>query len=407
MHNARIAGVPPAPETLVPRLFHLPVVASIAALLALAAAPSRAEPAAERLEPVAPSPAVTESATTSPGAPDAAATEAVGTEPAPPTPPAPTPPVPPAAETQEALEQRLTTCSIPREEEFLGLEWARRTSYRSVCLASHWFDGLFGDEAFDPKEGSINGYFAMVTEKRQDGGWETAPRLRTRIRLPQASKRFDLFFDRDKESQSIAGETAALRPEATLPGEGSTNQLGIGYDLARGVSDLLNLRLGLRLRSSGPELFVRSRYHATLADTGIGLWNLEQTFFWITHDGFGETTALEYQYHLGGPYVVRWQGSGTFSQQSDGLRWNSNLSLLHAIDADRALQWSFGGNGETGQFDPVAAYGPRVTYRQRLQRRWLILELYAGVDRVQTETIPDRTSQAYVGARIEAHFSPP
>lgn len=315
------------------------------------------------------------------------------------------PVVPP--EPLEVLHQRLSTCSIPEEEEFLGLEWARRTSYRSVCLASHWLDGLFGDEAFDPEEGRINGYFALVSENRDDGSWKVTPRLRTRVRLPQASKRLDLFFDRDRESQSIAGESPALRPEANLAGEESSNQFGIGYDLKRGLAHLLNVRLGLRVRSWRPELFARSRYSVTLADTGQDRWNLEQTLFWIKHDGIGETTALEYQRHLGGPFVLRWQGSGTFSQQSDGLRWNSNLSVFHALGNDRALHWSFGGHGETGHAEPVTAYGPRLSFRERLKRRWVIVEVYTGVDRVQTEQVPVRTSRAYVGMRLEAHFSPP
>lgn len=358
--------------------------------LALATAPCLADETAG----TAADDRASQAAETPAGTPAEAAAETVPAAPA----------VPP--ESPEALEQRLTSCSIPRGEEFFGLDWARRTSYRSVCLASHWVDSLFGEEEFDVSEASINGHFALVTETRDHGGTEVTPRVRTRVRLPQASKRLDLFFDRDKESQSIAGEAAGLRPESTLPGEESTNQLGFGYDLRRGIDELLNVRLGLRIRSWRPELFARSRYSVTLADTGTARWNLEQTLFWIKRDGVGETTALEYQRHLGGPFLFRWQNSATLSQQSDGLRWNSSLSLFQAIDPDRALQWSFGGHGETGQAERVAAYGPRVSFRERLRRRWLIVEVYTGVDRVQTEQMPVRDSQSYVGMRLEAHFSP-
>lgn len=328
------------------------------------------------------------------------------------TPPAPAaspdePAAPPLSpeQAEQLRTQNLISCSIPEEAEFFGFEWARRTSYRSVCLASHWLDGLFGDNPFDPKEGQVNGYFALITEKRQGNGLETTPRVRVRVKLPQASKRFDLFFDRDKESQSIAGESAALHPEAT-PEEASTNQVGVGYLLHKGVDELLNFRLGLRLRDWRPELFVRSTYAAILADSGTGRWNLEQTLFWKKAEGFGETTGLEYQRHLGGPHVFRWGSSATLSELSDGLRWNTTLSVFQALADDRGIQWSYGANGETRRPESVSNHGLRISYRQRLQRRWLVLEIYTGIDRIKDENHPQRESQAYLGARLEAHFNP-
>ncbi|HET6719074.1 MAG TPA: hypothetical protein VFH22_05485 [Rhodocyclaceae bacterium] len=312
----------------------------------------------------------------------------------------------PAAETPEAQELRLSSCSIPQEAEFFGFEWARRTSYRSVCLASHWLDGLFGDNPFDPKEGQINGYFALVTEKREDGGWDSAPRIRTRIKLPQASKRFDLFFDRDRESQTIASESAALHPETSAATEESTNQVGIGYLLHQGMTELLNVRLGLRVRSEKLDLFARSQYTAIFAENPTGRWNFQQTLFWRTTEGFGETTALEYERHIGGPNIFRWSNSATYSEITDGFRWNSVFSLFHALNEDRAIQWSYGANGESGQVESIASHGPRVSYRQRLEQRWLVVEVYTGIDNIKDELMTSRREEAYVGARIEAHFSP-
>lgn len=318
---------------------------------------------------------------------------------------APPEPVTPA-ETPEAQELRLSSCSIPQEAEFFGFEWARRTSYRSVCLASHWLDGLFGDNPFDPKEGKINGYVALVTEKREGGGWDGAPRIRTRVKLPQASERFDLFFDRDKESQTIANESAALHPEASAATEESTNQVGIGYLLHRGMTDLLNFRLGVRIRNQKLDLFARSQYAAFFAETPTSRWNFEQTLFWRTAEGIGETTALEYARHIGGPNIFRWSNSATYSETSDGFRWNSVFSFFHALREDRAIQWSYGANGETGQVESIANHGPRVSYRQRLEQRWLVVELYTGIDNFRDDLMTRREDQAYIGARIEAHFSP-
>ena len=303
--------------------------------------------------------------------------------------------------------QRLATCSIPEEDEFFGFEWARRAGFRSVCLASHWVDGLFGDNPFDPKEGKINGNVSLEVESRQHRGLEIMPRIRSSVKLPQASKKIDLFFDRDKESQSIGGASSALHSDNKAPTEEATNQLGIGYQVYQGLADLLNFRIGVRLYSWRPELFVRSRYAVTFAESKTDHWNFEQTLFWKKSEGFGETSGLEYQRHLGGPYLFRWQNGATYSETSVGVRWNSSVSIFHALSDENAIQWTYGANGETGEADPMASHGPRVMFRQRLSRRWLVLELYTGIDHVKTALDPVRQSQAYVGAKIEAHFNPP
>ena len=316
-------------------------------------------------------------------------------------------PTPPTAPPLDEKQQILSSCSLPKESEFFGFEWARRTSFRSVCLASHWIDGMFGENEFDPKEGEVNGYIALNSERRSHEQSETLPTIRVSLRLPQASKKFDLFFDRDLERQSIAGESAALRPESRTETDARTNQLGIGYQLYQGVVDLLNVRIGARVRSLRPELFARSRYAATLADSGTDRWHFEQTLFWIKDDGFGEFTGLEYQRHLGGPFALHWQNGASYAEATRGVRWSSAISLFHAIDNDRGIQWSYGANGETGLPTPLANHGPRISYRQRAKQRWLIFETYLGLDYPKDEVQTVRQSQAYIGARIEAHFNPP
>lgn len=313
-----------------------------------------------------------------------------------------------AAETKEANRSAaVTTCSLPEEEEFLGLEWARRTTFRSVCLAAHWVDSLFGEDPFDPKTGRINGHVSITADRRQGGSTEVIPRVRASVKLPNVSRKVDLFFDRDKESQTIVGESDALHPETTKTGEETSSQLGVGYQLHQGLRELMNIRAGIRIRAWKPEPFARSRYDVTFADTGTDRWTFGQTLFWRKGDGFGETSSLDYERHLGGPFILRWGNSATFSEETDGLRWNSGLSVFHAITNDDAMQWSYGGGGETGSVIKLARHGPRVTYRHRMKQRWLVFEAYAGVENIKNDTLPKREARSYVGAKIQASFNPP
>ena len=312
------------------------------------------------------------------------------------------------AEKEEASRRdAVGTCALPVEEEFLGFEWARRFGFRSVCLTAHWVDSLFGDQAFDPKEGRINGSVSWTTERRQGGDWSNSPRLRASVKLPNVSKKVDLFFDRDKESKTIAGESAALHPEGNLRNEENTSQIGIGYQLYKGLADLANIRFGVRVRAWKPEPFASSRYAVSFADNSIDRWNFAQTLFWKRGEGFGETSSLDYERHLGGPLILRWGSSVTLSEITDGLRWSSALSVFHALSADKALQWSYGANGETKAAAPLTNHGPRVSYRQRLKQRWLIFEAYTGIDNLKNDDLTRRVQSSYVGAKIEAHFNTP
>lgn len=308
---------------------------------------------------------------------------------------------------EDARKESITTCQLPEEKGFFGLEWARRTSFRSACLTAHWLDSKFGDGVFDAKEGKINGYVALVTDKREGDSWDLTPRLRISAKLPNVTKKLDVFFDRDKETQTIAGKTTALHPEATTPGEENTNQVGVGYELHKSVTDLLNVRVGARIRSWKPELFAQSRYFVTFANTEVDRWNFTETLFWRRHEGLGETSSLEYERHLGGPFILSWGNGATVSEATDGISWSTVLTLSHALSNDKGLQWSYGASGETKQSEPLANHGPRVTYRQRLKQRWLIFETFIGVDHLKSDASAPRQTQTYFGAKIEAHFNPP
>lgn len=306
-----------------------------------------------------------------------------------------------------ALQQTSASCTLPEVSDLPGLEWARQSSFRSVCLTAHWLDGLFGTEPYDPVAGVITGFLALDLEKRQGENAEVLPRLRTTFALPNVSRKLDLFFDRDKESKTISGESAALHPEGLTKDEASTNQIGIAYKLYRDLNAALDTRVGLRFRDGRPDLFVRASFRTPFADSGTDRWNIDQSLFWTNQDGAGETTLLDYERHLGGPFLLRWRNSASFSQTTDGIRWTSGLAVFHALTDDRAMQWAWGANGESGLAEKLTSHGPRITIRQRLRQRWLVLEAYVGIDHLKSADLPTRTPQNYLGAKIEAWFNPP
>lgn len=152
---------------------------------------------------------------------------------------------------------------------------------------------------------------------------------------------------------------------------------------------------------------MRSRYSRSFARSERAEWRVGETLFYRHLEGFGETTTLDYERRLGGPFIFRWSTSATLSQVTEAFRWGSGATILHPLDDRRTLLYSLSAGGETGQAVPVASFGPRLAYRQRLDRKWLFGELYVGVDRPKSEPGATRAEVPYVGAKLEAHFQAP
>ena len=296
------------------------------------------------------------------------------------------------------------SCTLEPDDEFIGLDWTRRKTYQGICLSARWLDSLFGDDPYDLTAYPIEGFVGFDYEQRKDGSPAFKPRVRMRVKLPNLSKRLDLFFERDDENKTIVGESDSTVTRQLGSGEQNTSQVGLGYEFMRGIDSLLNFRAGLRLVNGTIDPFVRSRYSLSFAKEARSEWRFGQSLFWRHIEGFGETTSLDYENRIGGPFIFRWNNSATVSQITESFRWGSTASVLHPLDEIRTLLYSYSAGGDTGTAVPLASYGPRVSYRQQLHRRWLFGEVYVGNNSVKSEAGVERKDVPYIGAKIEAHF---
>lgn len=299
----------------------------------------------------------------------------------------------------------LTTCTLDPDEEFIGLDWARRRTFEGVCLSARWLDRLFGDETLDLNKYPIEGYVGFDLEKTRGSSPSLSPKIRLRLRLPNLSNRFDVFFERDDENKTIVGESDSAVTRQLGSGQQNTAQVGLGYEILRGIDSLLSFRAGIRLTNRKPDPFVRSRYNLSFGKSERAEWRVGQSLFWRQVEGFGETTTLDYERRVGGPFIFQWNNSATVSQVTEAFRWGSSVTVLHPLDERRTMLYSYSADGQTGQPDAVSRFGPRVSYRQQMNRRWLFGEVYIGSYRVKGDGIGERKEFPYVGAKIEAHFT--
>jgi hypothetical protein len=298
-------------------------------------------------------------------------------------------------------------CEIPPDRELMGLDWTRRTAFRAVCNAAAWFDGLFGDIGYEDAAPGVRGRISLEWEHREDSGDTFRPRFRVRIPLPNLQDRFSLYVEREDETQSIEGRNVEgqqiVQPPSRTQSQDST-QIGLAYRKLRLLGEVVDFRVGLRLRHGTIDYYARTRARYEFWRTDRSQWRFSETVFWRRLDGWGETTELDYSKRIADPYVFRWYNSATWAHTTEGVEWRSIISLSRSLGNNRGVAIETGLGGQTGMHVDVSTYGVRVAYLQRLGRPWLLGEFYLGEDWVKTLPGTQRDGQAYVGFNFQIFF---
>jgi len=107
---------------------------------------------------------------------------------------------------------------------------------------------------------------------------------------------------------------------------------------------------------------------------------------------------------LGERFLVRWTGSGTWTQNTEGAEWLSSATLYQNLGGGRALAYQVGASGESDNDVPLQDYGFRLIFRRRIYRDWLILELRSSITWPRETLLETRERNLGVGAAVEMQF---
>jgi len=147
--------------------------------------------------------------------------------------------------------------------------------------------------------------------------------------------------------------------------------IALGFRILERGPSRLDLRPGWRF----PLKSVFSARYRYLFDLGGGISGpVTETVYWVEGEGFGTTTRLELNRHLGEWTVLRWTSRGTYSEISTGLEWSTAWFLFRRLGRGNSIVPEIGLSGVTVPSTYVRSYRTAVRYRHRLQR-WLHLHL--------------------------------
>jgi hypothetical protein len=288
------------------------------------------------------------------------------------------------------------------------LAWIDRVQaglYRTICLSAARFDGLFGNARFDDEYQATHGRLAVGALWDERDHWDPSLRFRVHVRLPQLSERFNAFVGRLDPDEYVT----ELRDDFdTLPRQFAREDddavlFGLGYRQPGRIGGHFDAGIGAKLRWP-LEPYLKGTYRLGVPFGDRNLLRLDETIFWRADEGFGATTRFDLERLLTEDFLVRWTGSGSFTEETEGVRWFSSLTLYQNLGGGRAFAYEAGISGETEREVAVADYGLRAIYRHRIHLDWLFLELRSGLTWPRETLIERREPNWSAGIALEMLF---
>ena len=327
----------------------------------------------------------------------------MGREPWDPPLPAGAPPPPSTAQREIGHSNPFKACRSGTGEGDL-IDSASRRVHETVCGATLWFDGLFGERDLASARGA-HGRVELSTEHSEFEGEEVRVRFDARVDLPAFERRLSAFVGRDNEDDVAQdrSEGLGLRSQADELNRVEDWFAGLGYRLKDTWGIRSEFRVGVR-GVANPEAFMQLRNSYTAYEDFDDRILLRLTPFVNTRDHHGVTAATYFDHALTTTRLLRWGSIGTVAEEISGLRWRTAVILYQGLRRQRAVAFEVFERGETAAPEPLLEYGARTIYRQPLFDARLFGEIVLGYSWPRVDPALERDGSAAITAGIELPF---
>lgn len=305
-----------------------------------------------------------------------------------------------------AAEGELNPCRTRNGGDRALVDAAQRRLFETLCSASLWFDGLFGERRNLAAAHGASGRIELSVLESEYEGTKFKARGSVRVDFPNLDERVHAFLGRDDEEDFIRDRTEGLALRSQFINV-ETNEgwlAGLGYGLPGSFRQRTDFRVGGKL-GSRPKIFVQGRHRRNWILDRQNIWRFRETLFWTNRDGFGSTTSVDYDHIFRRSMLLRWANVGTISEESRGLEWRTAALLYQDLPGHRAVAYETFLRGWTEGEISIREYGARAIYRQSLLGRdWLAGELIVGYSWPRERRYERRDGSLAFGLGVELHF---
>ncbi|OGV66425.1 MAG: hypothetical protein A2498_16120 [Lentisphaerae bacterium RIFOXYC12_FULL_60_16] len=303
-----------------------------------------------------------------------------------------------------------TNTMVDRQHRFLS-----RHVLRVAESINNFIAGALGEDENRELDMSRRFYGNMLTAYNVEGSYiRLTPRIiltsgadneykvdfSARLRLPDISRRLRLYVDSYDTDYDPMENIFSARYRQALErerGEGAT--AGLTYFFSDHMKRKLSLSTGVRFNPApSPKFRLRGRLIKS-----FDVWQAQfaESVFWNQKDGVGEKTELLFDRLVYDRCHFRAASSAIWSEFSHGVDWGQYVSGYVNFSQRRSGAFKLGLRGYTHPSAVTDQYLIRLTYRQRIYRDWLFLEVEPGLDFFRED---DYETTPLINIKIEAVF---
>ena len=272
--------------------------------------------------------------------------------------------------------------------------------WRSAMRVDGWFGSQAGDETlYQQTSGSISP--ALLWDKFE--GLQPRLRFDVDVPLPHLNSRLHAFVGRVNREEFVTERTPASGAFAQQygPVEEDETLFGIRYRSPKQGGNF-EADAGIRFRSP-LDPFVKGSYRFLRGSSGKTLYSFRETAFWQNSEKFGFTSRVDIERAVNS-WLLRWTGSGTISQETEGVRGYTSLTIMRGMPNRRAIAAQIFTTGEFDSPVPTENYGAKLGYRIAVARDWLVLETRISCTFPREELSEKRITNWGVGIGLEMYF---
>ncbi|MEO8017039.1 MAG: hypothetical protein ABI769_04435 [Pseudomonadota bacterium] len=276
--------------------------------------------------------------------------------------------------------------------------------WRFVWRSAMRMDTKFGGDYDDTVYKNTSGSLAPSLLWDEFDGLQPRLRFQVDVPLPHLNKRLHAFVgrvnrdeyvtERRLDSGALANQYGPVEEDETL--------LGIRYREPR-QGGHFEADAGLRVRSP-LDPFVKGSYRFLHGKSERALWSLRETAFWQNSEKFGLTSRLDFERIFNETWLLRWAGSVTYSQKTEGGKGYSALTLMRGLANRRAIAGELFTTGKFVSPVPTENYGLKLAYRRSIARDWLVLETRLSCTFPRELVTQERKATVGVGIGLEMFF---
>lgn len=302
---------------------------------------------------------------------------------------------------------RVGTADVPMgyvNEKDPWLDRMHQSTFDAVWRSAMHVDQWFGSTADETTYMRTSGSIAPALLYDEFDGFQPRLRFEVDVPLPRLNERFHAFIGRVNRDEYVTER----RPDSGAfarqygPVDDDETLLGIRYRQPK-QGGRFEADAGLRIRTP-LDPFVKGSWRFARGSSESTLFSLRETAFWQNSEKFGVTSRIDIERIFDDTWLLRWTGSGTISQRTEGVRGYAAFNVMRGLPNRRAICAELFTEGELDADVPLGNYGVKLAYRRSIARDWLVLETRLSLTFPKDEPWQRREASWGIGVGLEMFF---